>query len=154
MPAEQFLSEIQSILPQKESVMQKGYVSVPIAVVLSLSCIVGLEGCPPMSASSASSTLAPGISAQDAKNHIGEQETVCGKVVSENTATKSKGQPTFINLDSAYPNQVFTILVWGDDRKNVGDLPHEGERVCATGVIRNYKGSPEIMVKSKAQLRR
>jgi DNA/RNA endonuclease YhcR with UshA esterase domain len=137
--------------------MQRGYVPVPIGVVFSLSCIVGLWGCPPMSASSpiaASSTLAPGISAQDAKNHIGEQETVCGKVASENAATNSKGSPTFINLDSAYPNQVFTILVWEDDRKNVGELPHEGERVCATGVIRNYKGSPEIMVKSKAQLRR
>jgi hypothetical protein len=138
--------------------MQKGCVSVPIAVVFSLSCIVGLEGCPPISASPSmfahSSTLAPSISAPDAKNHIGEQATVCGKVASENAATNSKGKPTFINLDSAYPNQVFTILVWEDDRKNVGELPHEGERVCATGVIRNYKGSPEIMVKSKAQLRR
>jgi DNA/RNA endonuclease YhcR with UshA esterase domain len=66
--------------------------------------------------------------------------------------TSSRGEPTFINLDAAYPNQVFTILVWGDDRKNVGELPAEGARVCATGVITDYRGVPEIVVKSSGQL--
>ena len=78
---------------------------------------------------------AQSITAADAKNHIGEQATVCGKVASEHTATSSRGEPTFINLDAAYPNQIFTILVWGDDRQKVGELPREGSRVCATGVI-------------------
>jgi hypothetical protein len=77
---------------------------------------------------------AQSITAADAKNHIGEQATVCGKVASEHTATSSRGEPTFINLDAAYPNQIFTILVWGDDRQKVGELPREGSRVCATGV--------------------
>ena len=67
--------------------------------------------------------MAQTISAADAKNHVGEKATVCGKVASERTATNSRGEPTFINLDAAYPNQVFTILIWGDDRKNVGTLP-------------------------------
>jgi hypothetical protein len=99
-----------------------------------------------------SPALAETITATDAKNHIGDQATVCGKVVGEKTATSSRGEPTFINLDSAYPNQVFTILVWGDDRKNVGELPHVGSRVCASGVIQNYKGGPEIVVRSSGQL--
>jgi hypothetical protein len=30
---------------------------------------------------------------------------------SEKTAASSRGEPTFIHLDAAYPNQVFTILV-------------------------------------------
>ena len=92
------------------------------------------------------------VSAADAKNHIGEKATVCGKVASERTATSSRGEPTFINLDAAYPNQVFTILVWGDDRKNVGELPPEGSRVCATGLVQDYHGVPEIVVKSSGQL--
>jgi hypothetical protein len=91
------------------------------------------------------------IAAADAKNHIGEQATVCGKVASERTATSSKGEPTFINLDSAYPNQVFTILVWGDDRKIVGELPQVGSHVCAKGMISDYHGVPEIVVKSSAE---
>jgi hypothetical protein len=41
--------------------------------------------------------------------------TVCGKVVSTHYAKSSKGEPTFLNLDEAYPNEVFTILIWGPD---------------------------------------
>jgi hypothetical protein len=97
-------------------------------------------------------TVAETITAADAKNHIGEQATVCGKVAGEKTAAGSRGEPTFINLDAAYPNQVFTILVWGDDRKNVGELPRVGSRVCASGVIQDYRGVPEIVVRSSGQL--
>lgn len=92
------------------------------------------------------------ISAADAKNHVGEKATVCGKVAGERTATSSRGEPTFINLDAAYPNQVFTILIWGDDRPNVGTLPSEGSHVCATGMIQEYRGVPEIVVRSSGQL--
>ena len=94
------------------------------------------------------------ISATDAKNHIGERATVCGKVVSERTAMRSRGAPTFINLDAPYPNQVFTILVWGDDRDKVGELPTEGNRICAAGTIQDYRGVPEIVVKTKDQFSR
>lgn len=92
------------------------------------------------------------ISAADAKSHIGEKATVCGRVASERTATSSKGEPTFINLDAAYPNQIFTILIWGEDRPNVGVLPSEGSRVCATGLIQDYRGVPEIVVRNGVQL--
>ncbi len=92
--------------------------------------------------------VAQTISAAQAKAHEGEKATVCGKVVSERIATSSRGEPTFINLDAAYPNQVFTILIWGDDRQKVGALPTEGARVCATGMIQEYRGVPEIVVRS------
>jgi len=97
-------------------------------------------------------SFAATLSAADAKNHIGEQATVCGQVAGERTATGSRGEPTFINLDAAYPDQIFTILVWGDDRPNVGPLPSEGARVCASGRIQEYRGVTEIVVRSKAQL--
>lgn len=92
------------------------------------------------------------IPAAEAKNHIGEHATVCGKVVSEKEATNARGTPTFINLDSPYPKQVFTILIWGEDRPRMGDLPSQGSRVCVTGDIREYHGVPEIEIKEKAQL--
>ncbi len=96
--------------------------------------------------------VAATITAADAKNHIGEQATVCGKVAGEKTAAGSRGEPTFINLDAAYPIRVFTILVWGDDRKNVGELPHVGSHICASGIIQDYRGVPEIVVRSSGQL--
>jgi hypothetical protein len=101
---------------------------------------------------SASLAQAQSLTASQAKAHEGETATVCGKVAGERTATGSRGEPTFINLDAAYPNQVFTILVWGDDRKNVGELPHVGSHVCAKGQITDYHGVPEIVVKSSGQL--
>lgn len=94
---------------------------------------------------------AQNLTTAQAKAHMGESATVCGTVAGEKTAASSRGEPTFVNLDSAYPNQVFTILIWGDDRKNVGDLPRVGSRVCATGKIQDYRGTPEIVVRSKAQ---
>ena len=53
------------------------------------------------------------IAAAEAKNHVGEKMTVCGKVVSTHFASGSKGQPTFLNLDEPYPKEVFTILDLG-----------------------------------------
>lgn len=79
----------------------------------------------------------------EAAKHVGEHATVCGTIASERIASGSRGQPMFINLDKPYPNQVFTILIWGEDHPNVGNLPHDG-KICATGIIKEYKGVPEI----------
>ncbi len=97
------------------------------------------------------SASAQNITPADAKSHIGEKATVCGKVADERT-TSGRGEPTFINLDSSYPNQIFTILIWGEDRKNVGELPRVGAHACASGVIQAYRGVPEIVVKNAEQL--
>jgi hypothetical protein len=87
------------------------------------------------------------LSTTDAARHIGEHTTVCGEIASEHTATRSRGTPTFINLDAPYPNQIFTALVWGSDRANVGNLPRNG-RICVTGTITEYRGTPEIVLYS------
>jgi hypothetical protein len=39
-----------------------------------------------------------------AKAHIGEVATVCGKVMSARFAESSNRQPTFLNLDEPFPN--------------------------------------------------
>jgi hypothetical protein len=86
------------------------------------------------------------IPAAEASKHIGEQGTVCGQIASEHEAIGSRGKPTFINLDKPYPDQVFTALVWGSDRERVGRIPSSG-RLCVTGLITDYKGVPEIIVR-------
>lgn len=89
---------------------------------------------------------AQSISAADAAGHIGERATVCGTIAGEHTAYSSRGTPTFIDLDRPYPAQPFTILVWGSDRDRVGALP-AGGRICAAGVVTEYRGRPEIVVR-------
>jgi hypothetical protein len=93
------------------------------------------------------SVLGQTISATEAAKHIGAKETVCGAIASEHTASSSRGAPTFINLDKPYPHQIFTLLIWGDDQASVGKFPRDGT-VCATGVITEYRGSPEIVIRN------
>jgi len=88
------------------------------------------------------------VPASDAAKHIGQHATVCGSIAGEHTAASARGTPTFINLDQPYPHQVFTVLVWGDARDSVGDLPTTG-RLCVTGVITQYRGVPEIVLRNR-----
>src|SRR5579871_558182 len=97
--------------------------------------------------------LDPTIVTTAAKNYIGEHATVCGRVDGGRTVTDKRGTPTFIDLDGAYPNQKFTIVIWGDDRPNVGKIPTVGAHVCVWGMVEGYHGMPQIVVKNQDQLK-
>ena len=94
------------------------------------------------------------LSANDAKNHVGETATVCGSVVSSRYASSTKGQPTFLNLDKPYPNQVFTVLIRGENRSKFGtpESEYKRKRVCVTGKIAEYWGAAEIVVSEPQQI--
>jgi hypothetical protein len=109
----------------------------PFFKVVFLACVVSVAML---------SGVAQTISAAERAHHIGERRTVCGEIAGEHTATNSHGTPTFINLDKPYPHQVFTVLIWGEDKEQVGQLPTSG-KICATGTISQYKGSPEIVLR-------
>jgi len=95
------------------------------------------------------------ISTSEAKDHVGEVATVCGEVASTHYAPSTKGQPTFLNLDKPCPNPVFTILIWGSNRGKFGTPENEfkGKRVCATGKITEYRGTPEIVANDPEQIK-
>src|SRR5205809_7721655 len=61
------------------------------------------------------------ISAAEAKDHVGENATVCGEVVSTHYAARTRGGPTFLNIDKPYPNQIFTVVIWGSARPKSGN---------------------------------
>lgn len=95
------------------------------------------------------------ISSEEANKYVGDVKTVCGIVASARYAKKSKGQPTFLNLNKPYPNQIFTVVIWGEDRVKFKIEPEKyfnGKRVCVTGEIIIYRGIPEIIVKDPAQI--
>lgn len=96
----------------------------------------------------AQSPRAKKLAAPEAKDHIGEQATVCGKVASTRYAATTRGKPTFLNLDKPYPSQVFTILIWGENRTKFGtpEEQYREKQVCVTGKITEYRGAPEIVV--------
>lgn|SRR5215831_8281520 len=93
------------------------------------------------------------LTGAEAKDHVGERATICGVAAGIHYAARSRGRPTFINLDKPYPNQVFTILIWGEDLAKFNNpASWEGKRVCATGTITLYRGSPEIVATSSNQI--
>jgi DNA/RNA endonuclease YhcR with UshA esterase domain len=95
------------------------------------------------------------IPAAEASRHVGERGTVCGEVASTRYAPSANGEPTFLNLERPYPNQVFTALIWGEDRPRFGRAPEEhfrGRRICVTGKITEYRGTPQIVVRRPDQI--
>jgi len=94
------------------------------------------------------------LAAREARQHIGEQATVCGVVASARYAERTRGKPTFLNLDKPYPNQIFTIVIWGEDRAKFGtpETKYLDKRICVSGMIRNYQGEPETMPTEPSQI--
>lgn len=95
------------------------------------------------------------ISPEEAIDHVGEYVVVCGTVESSRYAFKSKGQPTFLNLDEPYPKKVFTALIWGSDRDKFEAAPeelYEGKEICVEGLISVYRNKAQIVVSEPSQI--
>ncbi|OFX62093.1 MAG: hypothetical protein A2046_16785 [Bacteroidetes bacterium GWA2_30_7] len=93
------------------------------------------------------------INTIQAKSKIGQDAIVCGTVVS--TKFSAKSGATFINLDQQFPNQVFSANIWKTERLNFSYKPEEdlkGKRVCFTGRIENYKGTPTMILNNETQV--
>ena len=74
----------------------------------------------------------------------GKKVTICGKVVS----TKfSKNGHTFLNLDQAFPNQIFSATIWKSNSIHFSFPPHiklKDKYVCLEGKITDNKGTPTM----------
>jgi hypothetical protein len=94
------------------------------------------------------------ITPADANNHIGKRMTICGVVVSANYDARSSMRPTFLNLDEPYPRQIFTALIWGEDREKFGtpEVSLKEKRICVSGLIEEYRGAPQIILRKASQL--
>lgn len=93
--------------------------------------------------------------ADEAGKHIGDSATVCGKVYGGKFLETSKGTPTLINMGAAFPKSPFTVVMFADARKLFKEAPelfYNGKNVCVTGVIKEYKDKPQIIVDKPEQI--
>ena len=97
----------------------------------------------------------PRLLSYQAKNHIGDNATVCGLVVSTELVESSHRSATFLDLDHPRPHQPFTIVIWGDHRAKFGtpEVALANRRVCVTGMIEDFRGTPEIIATDPSQIR-
>ena len=95
------------------------------------------------------------IPAADAAKNLGKKVTICDKIFGGRYFEKSDGAPTLLNMGAAYPNNPFTFVIHGEDRKKFSYKPEEwliNKEVCVTGEIIDYKGKPEMIVTDSTQV--
>ena len=95
------------------------------------------------------------INTLQAKENIGKETCVCGKVVSTKYSENGKTNPTYINLDKKYPEQVFTLMIFGKDRENFSYKPEEflqGKTICIKGKVGEFRGTPQIIANKEKQV--
>ena len=76
------------------------------------------------------------ITAGEAKDHVGERATVCGRVVGIRYTTSSRGQKIFLDLDVKYPKHIFSISTamhpeFCVPKISVNQLSLDGKRISA-----------------------
>lgn len=82
----------------------------------------------------------------------GKTVNICGKVVSTKL---SKNGHTFLNLDQAFPNQIFSATIWKDNSVNFSYQPHifyKNKNICINGKITENRGLPTIDIKNEKNI--
>jgi hypothetical protein len=97
---------------------------------------------------------AASLKPEEAAGHVGENATVCGVVASATYAAQVPTAPTLLNFGKPYPNQIFTAVIFGSDRKKFGtpEILLREKEVCVTGGIFLYHGEPEMILRDPKQL--
>lgn len=95
------------------------------------------------------------VNKENIKDHIGDSVKYCGKVVTARLMDRMMNAPSFLNIDAAYPNQVFTVVIWKDDRVNFENKPEQfylDKKVCIYGKVEKYREQLQIVIHSPAQI--
>lgn len=91
------------------------------------------------------------VAADSAKFHIGEQTTVCGKVMGVYTG---KSGVVKLNFGADYPNNTFTAVIFENDVKKFKPAAEfKGQTICVNGNIELYNGKPEIVLHDPLQVK-
>jgi len=92
------------------------------------------------------------ISYLNAKKYIGQTKTVEGTIV--RTYRYEKGNVIFLDFHDPYEGY-FGVVIWSENWKNFPFAPevfYKGKEVRVTGLIRDYKGSPQMEVTTPKQI--
>ncbi len=115
--------------------------------------IVVILGCIVLTAFSVSAQSK--INLEEVAQHMGDSVRVCGKVFGTRFLENSNGRPTLINMGGAYPNELLTVVIYGDDREKFAGKPEEicnNKNICVTGRIVTFKGKAQIIITAPEQL--
>ena len=87
----------------------------------------------------------------EARKHIGDIRCITGKVL---RVQKGNGGVHFFDFCEDYRVCPFTVVVFPSDLKKIGDLrPLQGRKIEIEGMVKEYDGRAEIILKRLSQLR-
>ncbi len=95
------------------------------------------------------------VNATTIKDHIGDSVKYCGKVVTARLMDRMNNAPAFLNIDGAYPNQVFTVVIWKPEREKFTEKPEKfylDKNVCIYGKVEVFKEQIQIVLRSQSQI--
>ncbi len=95
------------------------------------------------------------IDVKDISKYIGDSVTFIGKINSGRYLQSGKNAFTELNVGSALPKQLLTVIIRGTDRKNFGSDPenfYQGKDARITGKVELNKEKLQIMISNKDQL--
>jgi len=99
---------------------------------------------------SKTNSLPAKIPASEAKEHVNAETIVSGKVIELYKTEKL----VRINLDKPFPNQPFTVVIFGTKTNLFPDLDKlKGKTIEVTGKITEYREQPQIILVSTNQLK-
>src|SRR5215469_13846689 len=105
-------------------------------------------------ASAGPTLIADTIPSVQAKDHIGETATVCGRVA-DARYQENGSHVTFLNFDRPYPDHTFSAFLAAENRSKFGspEKDYKDKDVCVTGKIQDYHGKPEIILTDPDQIK-
>ena len=59
------------------------------------------------------------IKLEQAKQHIGDSVTICGRVDDTRYLVTADNSPTFLNMGGVYPKQLLTVVIWANVREQI-----------------------------------
>ena len=89
----------------------------------------------------------------EVKSHEGDSVSTVGKVFSTKYLSAAKNSPTLLNIGGDHPNQLLTVVIYGNDRKNFESLSlpveeyYKGKMLKINGKVELYQGKPQIVVR-------
>ena len=96
------------------------------------------------------------IRPDQALRFVGKTVQVCGLVKNTLFDQNHARKVTILNLDRAYPNHIFTIVINGKDRAKFTNPPevyYRDKRVCVSGVVSKFNGRATMTVQNAKQLK-
>jgi len=110
---------------------------------------------PPQSAQP-TSQLPIVIGWEEAKDHVGEEVTVCGPVMSTYYDSVSRDRPTYFHIGNPFPDpDRVVVIISGRDRTRFPQPPevyYSGKDICVTGTILQDEGIPWIALQSRTKI--